>query len=162
VPAHRARLAASLIAASILGFDQMTKAIIVAILGPAQQESRIELAADWLTLEYAENRGAVFGLFQGLAQILAVTSIAVTIALLVHFLRTHRPPLWHTVAIGAIAGGAIGNLVDRLRLGYVVDFVSVGSWPNFNLADSAVTIGVLLLAWGWTRPTNATSSMIPG
>jgi signal peptidase II len=81
-----------------------------------------------------------------------MASIATLAALLTHYLRQERPPLWHTVAIGVIAGGAVGNLIDRVRLGYVIDFLAVGPWPNFNVADSAITVGVLTLIWGWTRP----------
>ena len=99
-----------------------------------------------------ENRGAAFGLFSGLVPILTVASIAILMGLLLHYLRAGTAPALANVAIGAIAGGALGNLVDRVRLGHVVDFVSVGPWPNFNVADSAITIGVLILIWGWTRP----------
>ena len=51
------------------------------------------------------------------------------------------------MSLGLLVGGALGNIIDRVRLGYVVDFVAVGVWPKFNAADSAVTIGVLMLAW---------------
>jgi signal peptidase II len=109
----------------------------------------------WLALEYTENRGAAFGVLSGLVPILTAASIAILTGLLLHYMRQARPPLWHTLAIGAIAGGAVGNLVDRVRLGYVIDFLSVGPWPNFNVADSAITIGALVLVWGWTRPATA-------
>jgi signal peptidase II len=91
-------------------------------------------------------------MLSGLAPVLAAASIAILVGLVVLYVRQERPPLWHTVAIGAVAGGALGNLFDRLRLGYVIDFVSLGPWPNFNVADSAITVGVLILIWGWTRP----------
>ena len=94
---------------------------------------RVEAADGWLALEYTENRGAAFGLLPGIAPVLAVATIAILAALLLHYARQTRPPLWHTLAVGAIAGGALGNLIDRVRLGYVVDFVSVGAWPNFNV-----------------------------
>ena len=72
----------------------------------------------------------------------------VTAALLVaSFLRVQRTrPLFH-VGAGFVAGGAIGNLIDRVRLGYVTDFVAIGPWPKFNIADSAITVGVLILVW---------------
>ncbi len=55
------------------------------------------------------------------------------------------------VSLGLLVGGALGNVIDRVRLGYVIDFIAVGIWPKFNLADSAVTIGVVLLAWSLSQ-----------
>ena len=86
-----------------------------------------------------------------MAPLLAAGSVLVLGVLLAHFMRTDAPPLWQTMALGAILGGAIGNLLDRIRLGYVVDFVSIGPWPNFNVADSAITLGVLALIWAWAK-----------
>ncbi len=67
------------------------------------------------------------------------------------FLLAFRNQLPHSrllqLGIGLIVGGAIGNLIDRLRLGYVVDFIAAGTWPKFNIADSAITIGLMLMAW---------------
>jgi signal peptidase II len=134
--------------------DQLTKGVLASTIGSGQLESRIEIVDGWIALEYTENRGAAFGLFSGLAPILAAISVAIVAGLLWHYIRQARPPLWQTVATGAVAGGALGNLLDRVRLGHVIDFVSVGPWPNFNIADSAITVGVLVLVWGMTRQTS--------
>ena len=139
------------IAATIVVVDQWTKAAIVSALGPMAFSSRLELGAEWLALEYAENRGAAFGVFPDLTQGLILVSVAIVMGLMVHYARDAGPPAWRTVGIAAIAGGAIGNLLDRIRLGYVVDFISVGDWPNFNVADSAITVGALLVVWGWLQ-----------
>ena len=155
MPARSDTVTLVAVAASVVATDQLTKSLVVSTIGPSRLESRVEVVAGWLALEYTENRGAAFGLLSGLVPILAVASIAILTGLLLHYMRQARPPLWQTVAIGGIAGGAVGNLLDRFRLGYVIDFLSVGPWPNFNVADSAITIGVLVLIWGWTRPTTA-------
>jgi signal peptidase II len=139
---------------SIAAIDQLTKYFLVLKIGPGQSEPTVELIDGWVALEYTENRGAAFGLLSGLAPILAGVSIAILTVLLWHYVRQNRPPLWQTLAIAAIAGGALGNLLDRVRLGHVIDFLSVGPWPNFNVADSAITIGALILIWGLTRPTS--------
>lgn len=131
--------------------DQFTKAAISSAIGPGQVAGRVDLIGSWFALEYAENRGAAFGLFPGLAVLFVVGSVLVVAALLAQYLRQPDPALWHTVALGAVVGGAIGNLIDRVRLGYVVDFIAVGPWPNFNLADSAISLGVIALVWGWSR-----------
>ena len=136
---------------SVAAIDQLTKVLLSTTIDSRRMASRVEIVDGWLALEYTENRGAAFGLFSGLALILAGVSIAIVAAMLLHFARQAQPPLWQTAATGAIAGGALGNLIDRVRLGHVVDFLSVGPWPNFNIADSAITLGVLVLVWGMTR-----------
>ena len=112
----------------------------------------IELLGGGLVIEYVRNRGAAFGLLGELGPVLTVLAVVVLGAL-----RSLLPPTavvkspWLVGAVGLIAGGAFGNLIDRLWLGYVVDFVTVGPWPTFNLADSAITVGVGLLAVSFLR-----------
>jgi signal peptidase II len=139
------------VATSVAVTDQLTKTLLASAIDSRQIASRVEIVDGWLGLEYTENRGAAFGLFSGLAPIITGVSLAILASLLLYFFRQARPPLWQTVGTCAIAGGALGNLVDRARLGHVIDFVSVGPWPNFNVADSAITMGVLVLVWGMTR-----------
>lgn len=132
---------------TILALDQLTKAWAAAALGPIPRQRSIPLIGDWLALVYSRNSGVAFGLFQNMPQLFTVTSILITsgaIYVYAHHLPNQRP--WVQIAMGLILGGAMGNIVDRLRLGSVVDFVSVGWWPIFNLADSAITVGVTLLA----------------
>ena len=143
------------IGAAVAVIDQLTKSLIVSAIGPGQSETRFEVVDSWLALEYTQNRGAAFGVLSGLVPVLAVGSLAVLTGLLVIYMRQTKPAFWQTVAIGLISGGALGNLIDRVRLGHVVDFVSVGPWPNFNFADSAITVGVLVLFWGLARPATA-------
>jgi signal peptidase II len=137
------------VAGTVTAIDQLTKAAVVAAIGPGQPDTRIELRASWLALEYVENRGVAFGLLAGLGPILLLVSCALLAGLLAHYAREERPSPWQTLAIGMIAGGAAGNLIDRIRLGYVIDFVAVGAWPNFNVADSAITCGVILMIVVW-------------
>jgi signal peptidase II len=132
---------------SILVIDQLAKLRVVATLGPAPRDKIIWLAGDWLSLIYSRNTGVAFGLFQNMPQLFTMTSILITVAAVYAYakhLPNERP--WVQGAMGLIVGGALGNIVDRLRLGYVVDFISVGWWPVFNFADSAITVGVTLLA----------------
>jgi signal peptidase II len=140
------------LAASVAAIDQLTKSLIVSAITSGRVAPRVEIVNGWVALEYAENRGAAFGLLSGLAPILTGVSIAILAGLLRHYFRQTRPALWQTLAIGAITGGATGNLIDRVRLGYVIDFLSIGPWPNFNVADSTITVGALALVWGMTRP----------
>ena len=152
MPARSDAVALTGIAISVAVIDQSTKFLIVSVIGPGRLESRVEVVNGWLALEYTQNLGAAFGVLSGLVPILTAASFAIMAGLLLIYVRQVRPPLWQTVATGLISGGALGNLIDRVRLGYVVDFLSVGPWPNFNIADSAVSIGVLVLFWGFARP----------
>jgi signal peptidase II len=149
------------LAASVAAIDQLTKALLASAITSGRLAYRVEIVGDCFALEYTENRGAAFGLFSGIAPILTGVSIAIVTGLLWHYLRQTRPSLLQTLATGAITGGAIGNVSDRIRQGYVIDFLSVGSWPNFNVADSAITVGALALVWGLTRPTSGVASEQP-
>ena len=98
------------------------------------------------------NTGAVFGLFQEYSfALIIVNLVTISVLLAGAFFIFRRLPLLgnrlRRVCLGLIIGGALGNLVDRLFFGYVTDFIRVGIWPTFNIADSAVVIGTIILAW---------------
>ena len=148
MPAPRDLGFAGLVALIVVLLDQFTKAWIVDRLVPLDP-ARIDLLGNWLSLEYTENRGVAFGLLRGLGPLVVVAPLLVFCIMAALYLRSTAPPLWQSLGVGLLAGGAIGNLIDRLRLGYVIDFVSVGWWPNFNVADSAITTGAVILIAGW-------------
>lgn len=136
-----------LIPATIVLLDQALKLLMTAWIGPDASSHRWELAGNVLAFAYVENRGAAFGIMPEQTGLLTAVSILISgfgLTLMWREAETHPRT---ALAIGLVVGGALGNIVDRLRLGYVVDFVAVGSWPRFNLADSMVTIGVILLIW---------------
>ena len=139
------------ITAAVVGLDQLTKSVVSARFGFLTSDSGVSILGDWLQIEYAENRGAAFGLLSGLGPALSVAAVIVVLALLIQFAREPTQDWWRVVALGLVVGGALGNLIDRVRQGFVVDFIAVGPWPNFNLADSAISVGLLLLVWRWTR-----------
>ena len=97
-----------------------------------------------LTLVHTTNSGVAFSLLSGSADAVTVLAL-IGLALLLAFFARYREhaPLW--LPVGLIAGGAVGNLIDRLRDGAVTDFIKLPDWPAFNLADSAITIGVVAL-----------------
>lgn len=148
MPASRDLGIVGLVAGVVFLLDQLTKAWIVFRLAPLVPP-RIDVLAGWLGLEYTENRGVAFGLLSGLGPFVVVAPLVVVVIMAGLYLRSGRPPTWQSIGVGLLAGGAFGNLADRLRLGYVVDFISVGRWPNFNVADSAVTVGAVILVAGW-------------
>jgi signal peptidase II len=104
-----------------------------------------------LTFRFATNSGGAFSMGTSSPWFFAVATIAVSVFIVVTAFR--RRPLWQAVALGLILGGALGNLSDRLArgdgllTGRVVDFIDVHVWPVFNIADSGVVVGAILLAW---------------
>ena len=134
-----------LLLAPLLGvviLDQATKQIV---------KSNLDLYEAWpadgfFRIVYRTNSGTAFGLFPGQTVTLIFLSLF-AIAFLFYFYRTRALsyPLLR-LAIGMQLGGAIGNLVDRLRYGAVVDFIDVGPWPTFNVADSSIVVGIFVLA----------------
>lgn len=118
----------------------------------------IILLEGFFDLTLVHNRGAAFGLFAGLPngwRELFLVSIALVVGVIfINILVRSRDHL-ETFSLGMILGGAVGNLIDRLRFGWVVDFIHLHwhdlSWPVFNIADSAISVGVALLAWDHIR-----------
>jgi signal peptidase II len=103
-------------------------------------------------LTHIQNTGAAFGLFQGHSFALTIVALVGIVVLLVYALLIYRrfPILDNLLgksALGLVLGGTVGNLIDRLHLGYVTDFIDVGFWPAFNIADSAIVVGVIMLAY---------------
>ncbi|HEV2529799.1 MAG TPA: signal peptidase II [Thermomicrobiales bacterium] len=143
-------LVPAVVAVLVIALDQLVKFIILGTLGSGNGRSAW-LLGDWLGLSYVENRGAAFGAFVGYGAILSVIAIGVVSGAGLIYARVLAPTIWLATGLGMVIGGALGNITDRVRLGFVVDFVAVGTFPRFNVADSAITIGVLLLAWrlGW-------------
>jgi signal peptidase II len=125
----------------VIVLDQATKALVEANLFAGEQ---VELWGP-LDLTLAHNEGVAFGLASGGGALLIALTVAALVFVGVLFARNPtRPGMW--VAVGLLAGGALGNLIDRVRAGHVTDFVDVLSWPPFNLADVAITLGVAVLA----------------
>jgi signal peptidase II len=121
----------------------------------------------FLRLWHVRNSGAVWGFLSGhdggwVPKAITVLAAAALLVVLAFFLRTAAGERLELLSYALILGGALGNLIDRLRLGYVVDFIDVfvksWHWPTFNLADSGITIGVLLLAFTLLRRDSCTPS----
>ncbi len=98
-------------------------------------------------LTLVHNPGAVFGIFRGMNVFLVFSSAVFLFLLFYYFPRLERAYAKFYVPAGLIAGGAVGNAADRLRFGYVIDFLDFRVWPVFNFADAAITIGAVLAAW---------------
>jgi signal peptidase II len=138
----------------MIGLDQWTKALV---------RAKIPLGADWLPdglawlLPYARirhwyNSGAAFGIFQNGNLVFTILAIIVILLILYYFPRTERTDWWLRVAMALQLAGAAGNLIDRLAFAQVTDFISVGKFAIFNLADASISVGVAVLLLGvWIK-----------
>lgn len=133
------------LAATVLALDQLTKAWLTSFLGPGES---VDVIGDLVRLVHGQNNGGLFGLFSGQALPFAAVSLVVVGLIVAYHARSGRNP-YLSVTLGLLLGGALGNLIDRLRLGYVVDFVDAGigdlRWYTFNVADAAISVAILLL-----------------
>jgi len=138
---RRAWLLAGALCVLVLVLDQGAKALVEANLVPGEQVGVLGP----LDLTLAHNRGIAFGLASGGgAALIALTVIALGFVGALFARDPSRPGMW--VAVGLLAGGALGNLIDRIRADQVTDYIDLLSWPPFNLADVAITLGVAALA----------------
>ena len=121
--------------------DQVTKRAIEHRL--ALDETHHVLAG--LTITHVRNSGIAFGIFPGKLAIVSVLTAAAVVWMLVHFARSGSRHVLFPVALGLLVGGSVSNLADRVREGHVTDFIHITHWPTFNLADSFIVIGVVIL-----------------
>jgi signal peptidase II len=143
------------VAALILVSDQLTKAWLAARLSPGEM---LNVAGDLIRLVFSQNSGALFGLFRDNAVLFGIVSIGVVGLIVLYHARAGRS-LYLSIALGLLLGGALGNMTDRLRLGYVIDFVDLGiggfRWYTFNVADAAISTAIVMLVAAAVFPSLA-------
>ena len=134
-------------AAALVGLLALDRATKIWAAGSLKAVGTIPLIP-FFDLTYVENTGAAFGMGRGANKLLTAVSIGLVIALQV--IRRRWPKDDHWLQWGAllVTAGAVGNLYDRIAFGYVVDFLHLHHWPVFNVADSCITVGAAMLAWG--------------
>ena len=133
------------IAATVVILDQLSKQWLVSQLDPGERQI---ILGDLIRIVHSQNSGALFGLFTDQALLFAIVSVGV-VALIVWYHGSSGRNTLLSIALGLLLGGALGNMIDRFRLGYVVDWVDIGigDWRfyTFNVADSAISCAILLL-----------------
>lgn len=153
---------------TVVVLDQVTKALLVRSLA---LHDYVPIIDGLLSLSHVHNRGAAFGVLSGASLpyqpvLLSGLSLAALTAIAYYFVRLPSAARLPRLALALVLGGALGNLIDRIRLGYVVDFVHVywrqHAWPDFNVADSAITVGVVLLILDILREPRADPSGATG
>lgn len=143
----------------VVGADQVTKAMVRDWL----PEGHVWPARDaLLRLAHVENPGAAFGILPGAGDFLPLISLIGSVAIVAYLLLAPIPGRWHAFGLGLVLGGATGNLIDRVLRGTVTDFIDPINYPAFNLADSAIVIGVaVLIGLTLLRPDGDTSEVSP-
>ena len=132
---------AALTAGAVVAVDQASKALVRADVEPGEKR---EILGEVLQLVHVRNDGIAFGALGGGGTVVAIlVGVALIMVLALFVTHATRPLAW--LPAGLLLGGAIGNVIDRIRLDAVTDFLKVPSWPAFNVADIAITLGAIVL-----------------
>lgn len=135
----------------LIAIDQLTKLVVLNSLKPVEN---VDIIKGFFSLTYVENRGAAFGMLEGGKWIFLAITAAVVVLVAVYYVKMQKTKenLWLRIAMAMIVSGAVGNAIDRLFRGFVVDFLNfwIFGWdfPVFNFADILVVLGTILLAGG--------------
>jgi signal peptidase II len=129
-------------ALAVFGIDRLTKIAALKLLVLGQS---IKAIPGVLSVTLVLNNGTAFGLFKGKSSLFIFISLAVIAAIVIYLVKSRPINKPVSMALGLILGGALGNLADRILFGGVVDFIDLGIWPVFNVADSCITIGAAII-----------------
>ena len=142
-----------LVALLTLVLDQWSKAWVRSHLAPLDSWAIIPGAEKYFTITRSSNTGAAFGMLKGAGAFFVIVAVVIIAAILYYAYQMQEQSTILNIALGLEVGGALGNLMDRIRFGQVTDFIDFkiwpryNLWPTFNLADAAITVGVILMAY---------------
>lgn len=134
---------AVVIVAIVVSIDQLTKFFISKLISST---GSLPILKNVFYLTLVHNTGTAFGLFKNQTYFFIIISLVIILVIFLLIKKT-KGNLILKIALSLIIGGAFSNLIDRIRLGYVIDFLDFRIWPVFNIADSCITVGAFLLAW---------------
>ena len=141
----RVQLNLFLVAAVVIAADQLSKWAVRSRMEIGETVEIHPWLRDVFDLAHTTNTGAAFGMFKSGGALLTVMAILVSAAIVYYNRTLAAEQVWLRTALGLQVGGAIGNMIDRLHQGYVTDFLHLHYWPVFNIADAAISIGVVIL-----------------
>jgi len=132
--------------------DQITKEWIRTVLQPGDSFPEVFR----VTIIHLQNTGAAFGIFTDKSTILSIVALVGIVVIFIFYRKVGMASLLGSISLGMVFGGAVGNLIDRIRIGHVTDFIYVRLWgetywPAFNVADSCISVGMILLIWFMIR-----------
>lgn len=154
------------VAGAVLALDQISKSWVVAHMSLGESREVASWLAPLFSLTYVTNTGIVFGLFQGIGDVFLIVVLIAIGAIFLYYRHLPSGPIPLHIALGLQLGGALGNLVDRLLRGAVVDFIDLNfwplhHWPIFNLADTSIVTGVGLLLLMMLTERDRSSAAVP-
>ena len=139
----------------IIMLDQATKVLVRRNLALGEWWSPWEWSEPYIRIVNWKNTGAAFGILPNLGDFIAILAVVVAIAIIYYFPRVPREDWTLRLAMGLTFGGALGNLIDRVTIGWVTDYMSIWRFPVFNVADFCITMGVIVLLLGvWSQERN--------
>jgi len=144
----RSYLLLIVLAGMVVVLDQISKEWVRQNLQPYQSITPIESLDGIFRIVHAQNMGAAFGIFQQGSLLFTLLAIVVALVIVYYYPQIHAKDIPLRLALGLQLGGAVGNLVDRLNHGHVTDWIAVGNFPVFNIADSSITVGAAVLVLG--------------
>lgn len=136
-----------LVAAVAVALDQWTKHLVASRLELYESWAPFQALASVFTIHYVTNTGAAFGLFQNGSLFFVIVAVIVSVVIVLYYRHLEEGQWLIRLSLGLQLAGALGNLIDRIRVGYVIDFLDFRIWPVFNLADASIVCGVILLAY---------------
>jgi len=141
-----------IVAVIIVALDQYTKWLVISNIPYGGFWSPWDWLTPYARIVHWSNTGVAFGMLQGMNPVFIILAFVVAGMIVFYYPKLLKEDLLLKLALMLELGGAIGNLVDRIRFGHVIDFISVGNFPVFNVADSCITIGVIILLIGvWVQ-----------
>lgn len=127
--------------------DRISKRVVMASLRLGESWNPVAALEPYVSFTYVTNTGAAFGLFPNYGTLFMVIAVVVVVTILLYYRHLPSDQWLVQTSLGLQLGGALGNLVDRFLYGHVIDFIDFKVWPVFNLADSAVVVGAVILAY---------------
>lgn len=135
------------VAVLVLVVDQISKRAVMTNLRPGESWNPVAALERWVSLTYVTNTGAAFGLFPDYGVVFMVIAVVVIVTIIFYYRHLAGGQWLIQASLGLQLGGALGNLLDRLRHGHVIDFIDFKIWPVFNVADSSIFVGAVILAF---------------
>lgn len=151
----------ALISGAVIALDQWTKSLVRENIQFAQMWAPWDWMLEYVRIVHWQNRGAAFGMFEDLSLVFTILAIIVSIVIIYYFPQIPKKDWMLRLALSLQLGGAVGNLIDRLTIGHVTDFISVGNFAVFNVADASISTGVVLLIFAMWQKERADQRPAP-
>jgi len=132
----------------LIALDQWTKSIVRQNLNLGEMWMPLEWLSPYARIVHWYNTGVAFGMFQDKNFLFSILALAISVFLIIFYPKLTEDDWFLRIALGMQLGGSVGNLIDRLTIGHVTDFISIGNFPVFNIADASISVGVAVMIMG--------------